>query len=142
MNKIIAFLLLFFVNASYADFFEVVHKTCGGQELAKKNGERVFLDMDEGMIGLGQTLSSGIRIVDFNSVVSTGFSNILMGSSVQTNSEYSVEAVSAVRRTSLNQDQHPLAQTSFKMALIIGNELTLTEHEECFDGVLEYQLRK
>jgi hypothetical protein len=53
-----------------ASFYEVTEKYCGDKKVEVQDGERVFIDLNKGMIGIGST-EGHCKVVDFQMVTVT-----------------------------------------------------------------------
>jgi hypothetical protein len=65
-----ALMMTFASVSASASFHDVTEKYCGQEKIEVQDGERVFIDLDKGMIGIGST-DGHCKVVDFQMVTAT-----------------------------------------------------------------------
>jgi len=114
-------------------FLNVKSKLCDQKEATVKNGERIYIDLDRGLIGIGFTSDQNCKVVDFKSA------NV----SEKTGDQTKLVVVSSVGRKSSCQDEIlPYAGLEFKDAILTASTLTIEniEHNanECAEIVFKF----
>lgn len=126
MKRIFFVLAFIYSSLSCAEFFEIKKKICDGKTIQVNAGERIYINLDQSLIGIGYN-DGDVKIVDFNSIV------ILEGSP----EGLIAQATMPKRRTSKSSNVIDLDETSFGLITIAQNEnIKLTQTKDC-DGTLE-----
>ena len=116
-----------------ADFLNVKSKLCDQKEVIVKNGDRIFIDLNQGLIGIGFTSDQNCRVVDFKSAT------IIEKSDDQTK----LAIVSSVgRRSSCQNGVLPYAGLEFKNAILTADTLAIEniDHQagECSEIIFKF----
>ena len=116
MKTLITLALSLFTTASFANFFSVEKKFCDGSEVSLLKEERVYLDVDRGVVGHGHTTEDDCRVVDFQSVI--------LVSDIDGRIEMATVSPIA-RRSSCSSDKEAYQGIDFFSSTIIGDTLSL-----------------
>ena len=116
-----------------ANFLNVKSKFCDQKETTVKNGERIFIDLDQGIIGIGFTTDQNCKVVDFKSATVTEFDD----------KQTKLAVVTSVGRKSSCQDGVlPYAGLEFKNAIFTADTLAIEniDHKagECSEIVFKF----
>tara|TARA_R110002072_G_scaffold534_3_gene3714 strand:+ start:93514 stop:93930 length:417 start_codon:yes stop_codon:yes gene_type:complete len=128
MNKL--FLAVFFLailgsSSIYASFINVDTVNCDGETVQNSEIERVYVDFNRAMFGIGKS-ESKCRVVDFYSVLTTTNST---SDGQQMIVFQPTEEVG--RRSSCTKDLLPFAGISFEAAAFTGKKIILSNTEKC-----------
>jgi hypothetical protein len=109
---------LFLTSSAFAEFHPVKAKFCDQKPVALENGERVFIDVSQGVIGVG-AIRQNCGVYDFK-----------MAAIVDQSPDHTkLAVVSSVgrRSTCAGNDILPYAGPEFKGAIVTQDSLELTD---------------